>query len=138
MVSSVRYRAITNTSGAAVVAGGALIQYGQDLAKEAVTVTLAAQDIGGGAGQTLHANGMICAEFKGAQIKQVISAVVLRTAGGFKYEFLGTDAVTANFGFSITNSGGVSTLRLKDLPTGAAGRLIAADEVVVSLVLGNS
>ena len=138
MTSSVRYREITNATGAAVVAGGALIDFGKDLATETVNVVLVAADVGAGAGQTQHANGMIFAEFQGAEIKQVISQVVLRTAAGFSYAFLGTDAVTANYGFSITNVGGKSTLRLKDIPTGAAGRLAVGDEVVVTMSIGNS
>jgi hypothetical protein len=138
MTSSVRYREITNTTGAVVAVGDALINFGKDIATETVSRTLAAADIGTGAGAVRHANGMIFAEFEGAQIKQVISQVVLRTAGGFKYVFMGTDAVSANYGFSITNVGNKSTLRLKDLPTGAAAYLAAGDEVVVTLSIGNS
>jgi hypothetical protein len=138
MTSSIRYREITNTTGVAVLPGGALINFGKDIATETINVTLAAADVGAGAGQTQNANGMILAEFKGAQIKQVISTVVLRTAAGFAYEFLGTDAVSANYGFSITNVDTISTLRLKDLPTGAAGRLAAGDEIIVTLSIGNS
>lgn len=138
MVSSVRYSTITNGTGAVVVAGGAPINQGQDYAAECVDRLLAAADVGAGAGQTQHAAGMIFAEFKGAVIKKVISASIVRTAGGFDYFFLGTDAVTANIGFSITNASGVSTLRIKDSATGAAGFMAAGDHIVVVVELGNS
>lgn len=138
MTTAVRHTEITNSTGAAVVAGGAIVASGQDYAFETITRTLVAADVGTGAGQTRNANGMIFAEFKGANIKAVISSVVLRTAGGFDYVFLGTDAVIANFGFSITNGADKSTLRLKDLPTGAAGYLAADDKIVVVVELGNS
>jgi hypothetical protein len=138
MVSSVRYSSITNGTGAAVVAGGALINQGQDYAAECVNRVLAAADIGNAAGQTQHAQGMIFAEFQGALIKKIISVSIMRTAGGFAKFFTGSDAVAALPGFSITNAAGVSTLRLNDTATGAGGQLAAADEVIVILELGNS
>lgn len=137
MTTSVRYSTLTNTTGAAVVAGGATINQGQDYAEQYVDVTLAAADIGTSAGQTRHAAGMIFAEFTGAVVKRV-TAKIMRTAGGFDYQFLGTDAVTANIGFSITTANGISTVRLKDLPTGAAGYLAAGDHIVALVELGNS
>lgn len=139
MVSSVRYRPITNATNAAVVAGGANIGYGQDFSLETVARTMvAATDIGAGAGQTLHLEGMIFAEFTGAVVKDIVSIEIFRIANGFSYEFLGTDILTVNLGFKIVNAGGVSTLRLKDAASAAGARLIDADKVVVTVLLGSS
>lgn len=130
--------AVANTTAAVIPAGGALIQYGQDYATETVSRTLAAIDVGVGAGKTQHAEGMIFAEFKGAIIKQVIALTVLRPNGTFKYSFLGTDAKIATVGFKITLVNGLSTLRLQDSATDATSLLAADDIVVATLVLGNS
>jgi len=137
MTTSVRHTEITNTTAAAVVAGGAPIASGQDYAGETINRTLATIDIGTTAGKTQHAAGMIFAEFTGAVIKRVISTTVFRAAGGIDYVFLGSDAVASHYGYSITTVGNVSTLRLRD---GAAttGLLAAADRVVVLVELGNS
>lgn len=139
MVSSLRYSTITNGTGAAVVAGGALVSVGQDYAAETVDRILVAADVGAGAGQTQHAAGMIFAEFKGAVIKKVISASIVRTAGNFDYFYLGTDIITANIGFQIVavNANGVSTLRLID-GAAAAAQLAAGDHIIVVVELGNS
>lgn len=137
MVASVRYSATTNNTGAVIVPGGALIASGQDYALETVSRTLAAIDVGNSAGKTQDAAGMIFAEFQGAEVKNVISVTVLRTANNYSYNFLGTDAVTLNVGFRIVNSGGVSTLRFQDSASGAAGRVAAGDVVVVTLALGS-
>lgn len=138
MTMVVRHYDLTNGTGAAVVAGGAIIEKGQDYAAVEVTRTLVAADIGGGAGQTQHAAGMIFTEVLGSLIKRVVSLSIARTAGGFDYFFQGSDAVTTNIGFQIVNTDGKSTLRIKDLPTGAGGRLAANDKVIVVLELGNS
>lgn len=137
MVSSVRYRPITNATGAVVVAGAAKIGYGQDFSMETVERTLAVIDVGNNAGKTQHAQGMIFAEFSGAVIKNVVSVEVFRTANGFDYEWLGTDAATLKIGYSITNAGGVSTLRLQDSST-AAAFVASGDRVVVTVLLGSS
>ena len=138
MTTSVRHTEITNATAAAVVAGGAAIASGQDYAGETINRTLAAIDIGTTAGKTQHASGMIFAEFTGSVIKGVISSQVFRTTGGIDYDFVGTNAVCANYGFSITTVGNVSTLRLQDLPSDAAAYLAADDRVVVVVEVGNS
>jgi hypothetical protein len=138
MTTSIRHSVIENTTGAAVVADGAIINYGQDYAGQSIDRKIVAADVGAGAGQTQHAAGMIFAEFQGAVIKRVVSASIVRTTGGFDYFFQGSDTVSNNIGFSITNTDGKSTLRIKDAPSGGAGRLVANDHVIVILELGNS
>jgi hypothetical protein len=138
MTSTTRYTELTNGTGEVVAAGGAAVNKGQDYATEVVVRTLAAIDIGAGAGKTQNASGMIVAEFQGATIKRVISASVVRTANNFEMFFYGTDAVAAAFGFKITTASGTSTLRILDSATGAAGQLAAGDRVIVVVELGNS
>jgi hypothetical protein len=138
MTTSIRHSVIENTTGAAVIAGGAIINYGQDYAGQSIDRKIVTADVGGGAGQTQHANGMIFAEFQGVVIKRVISASVVRTAGGFDYFHLGTGANTSNIGTSITNADGKSTLRLKDNAADAPGKLVNNDHVIVIVELGNS
>lgn len=138
MTMVVRHFDLTNTTGAAVLPGGATIEKGQDYATQEITVTIAAADVGGGAGQTQEAAGMIFAEVYGSLIKRVISESVVRTAGGFDYFFQGSDIVTKKIGFKIVNTDGKSTLRLIDAASGGAGRLAAGDKVVVIVELGNS
>jgi len=138
MTTVVRHTNVTNSTGAVIAAGGAAIASGQDYATETINRTLTADDVGAGAGQTQDAAGMIFAEFTGSVIKGVISSQVFRAAGGIDYDFVGTNAVCANYGFSITTVGNVSTLRLQDLPSDPAAFLAAADRVIVVVELGNS
>jgi len=138
MVQSVRHVDLTNTTGAAVAVGGASTKIGQDYCEINVKRTLVAADVGTGAGQLRHAQGMIFAEVYGGVIKGVVSMQVFRPGANsffYKFDYL-TDA-TANDGYAITNSNGVSTLRFRD---GAAGNgiLAANDLVVIKLEIGNS
>ena len=138
MVASLRYTGLTNTTGAAVLAGGATIEKGQDYAVHAVPRTLVAADVGTGAGQIRHAQGMIFAEFKGVLIKGVISLQVFRPgANGFFYKFDYLTDATANDGYAITNANGISTLRFRDAAAGN-GILAANDIVVITVAVGNS
>lgn len=138
MTIAIRHTELTNTTGAVVAAGGAAVASGQDYAIESVARTLAAADIGTGAGTTQHASGMIFAEFTGATIKRVISATVFRTTGGVDYVFLGgAGPVLANYGFTITTANNVSTLRLRD-GSATTGLLATDDRVVVLVEVGNS
>lgn len=138
MTMVVRDIVLTNTTGAPVVAGGMPATGGQDRACEVINVILTANDVGAGAGQTQNAAGMIIAEFQGAVIKNVVSMEVFRVTNGFAYNFLGSDAVSANYGYSVTNTNNVSTLRLIDSATGAAGRLAANDKVTILVEVGNT
>lgn len=139
MVASVRYRAITNTTGAVVAPGDAIISYGQDHAFEAVERTLAAIDVGAEAGKIRHAGGMIFAEFQGSPIKSIISVTVYRPTGdpAVNMVWLGTDAATAAYGVTYSTVNGLNTIRFYD-EGGAAAQLAAGDIVVVAVALGNS
>lgn len=138
MVQIVRHVELSNTTGAAIVVGGASTKIGQDYSEINLRRTLAAADVGTGAGQTQHAQGMIFAEVYGGEIKGVVSLQVFRPgANGFFYKFDYMTDANANDGYAITNANGVSTLRFRD---GAAGNgLLAADDlVVIKIEVGNS
>lgn len=139
MVMSIRHIELGNTTGAVIAVGGASTQIGQDYSGQVIRRTLTAADIGTGAGQIRHAQGMLMAEVYGGLIKGVISLEVFRPgANGFFYKFNYLTDATANDGYSIvTDSRGVSTLRLRD---GAAGNgvLAANDLVVIVIEVGNS
>lgn len=139
MVASVRHRAITNATGAVVVAGGAIISYGQDHAFQTVERTLAAIDVGTEAGKIRHAGGMIFAEFQGSPIKSIISVTVYRPTGNpaVNMVWLGTDAVAAKYGVTYSTVNGLNTIRFYDQAAGA-GILADGDIVVVAAALGNS
>lgn len=136
MVMVIRTVPLTNTTGAAITVGGADTSVGQDLAGIQVKRILVAADIGTGAGQLRHANGMISAEVTGAYIKSATIDVYRPNVDGFVYKFTYLTDATQNVGYSITNVAGVSTLRLKD-SAGANGRLAAADIVVVTISVGH-
>lgn len=137
MVASVRHTEFTNATGAVVVAGGATVEKGQDYGLEVVSRTLAAIDVGNGAGKTQHAAGMIFAEFKGVTIKSVPSIEVYRVAGGVTYKFTYLTDARAYPGYIISTANGVSTLRFRDGGAGN-GLLLAADIVVMTVEVGNS
>jgi hypothetical protein len=140
MTMVVRHTELTNATGAAVVAGGALVSSGQDYASETVTRTLAAADIGTAAGQTQHASGMIFAEFKGATIKSVTLEIQRDAAGdgtGFFYNFYYLTDARAYVGYQIVTENGVSTLMVRDGGAGN-GLLIATDKIIATIELGNS
>lgn len=138
MVASLRYTPLTNGTGAAVIAGGATIEKGQDYATKTVSRTLVAADVGTGAGQIRHAQGMIFAEFKGVLIKGVICMQVFRPgANSFFYKFDYLNDAAANDGYAITTANGISTLRFRDAAAGN-GILAANDVVVITVAVGNS
>lgn len=140
MVAVIRHTALTNTTGAVVAAGGAIVDVGQDYAFQNVTRTLAVIDVGAGAGKTQHASGMIFAEFKGATIKSVTLEVQRDAAGdgtGFFYNFYYLTDARAYVGYKIVTANGVSTLYLRDGGVGN-GLLVATDKIVAKIELGNS
>lgn len=140
MVASVRHRFITNTTGAAVVAGGATIDYGDDNGFETVARKLTAADIGNGAGQIQNATGMICAEFRGATIKSVTLEIQRDAAGdgtGFFYNFYYLTNAPASVGYKIVTAKGISTLFIRDGGAGN-GLLTANDSIIAFIQLGNS
>lgn len=139
MVMSIRHVELGNTTGAVIATGGASTQIGQDYCGKVIRRTLAAADIGTGAGQIRHAQGMLMAEEYAGIIKGVISLTVFRPgANGFFYKFDYLTDATANDGYSIvTDSRGVSTLRLRDSAAGN-GVLAANDLVVIVIEVGNS
>jgi|SRR6185437_1532705 len=139
MVMSIRHIELGNTTGAAIAVGGASTQVGQDYTSIVVRRTLAAADVGTGAGQIRHAQGMLMAEVYGGIIKGIISLEVFRPgANGFFYKFNYLTDATANDGYSIvTDARGVSTLRLRD--GGAGNGILAANDLVVMVLeVGNS
>jgi hypothetical protein len=140
MVASIRNRFITNTTGAVVVAGGAIIDYGNDNGFERVTRKLAAIDVGSTAGKIQHADGMIFAEFRGATIKPVTLEVQRDAAGdgtGFFYNFYYLTDARAYPGYKIVTANGISTLFVRDGGAGN-GLLTANDSIVAYIELGNS
>lgn len=137
MVASVRHSEFTNATGAVVAAGGATVEKGQTYCFETVSRTLAAADVGAGAGQTQHAAGMIFAEFKGVTVKAVTSLAVYRIAGGVTYLFTYLTDAKANPGYIISNANDISTLRFRDGGAGN-GLLVTGDIVVMTVEVGNS
>jgi hypothetical protein len=140
MVAVVRHAELTNTTGAAVLAGGAIVDVGQDYGFESVTRTLAAADVGAGARQIQNATGMIFAEFRGATIKSVTLEVQRDAAGdgtGFFYNFYYLTDARAYVGYKIVTANGISTLFVRDGGAGN-GLLIATDKIVAHIELGNS
>jgi hypothetical protein len=138
MVQIVRHVELTNTTGAAVAAGGASTKVGQDYSEINLRRTLAAADVGTSAGQTQHAQGMIFAEVYGGVIKGVVSMQVFRPgANSFFYKFDYKTDATANDGYAISTANGVSTLKFRDGASGN-GLLAANDLVVIKIEVGNS
>lgn len=137
MVMSVRHVELTNETGAVVAVGGASTTVGQDYSGLVVKRTLAAADIGTGAGTTQHAAGMIFAEVYGGEVKGVTSLEVFRIAGGITYKLTYVTDARVYPGFSVTTANGVSTLRFRDGGAGN-GLLVAGDIVVMNIEVGNS
>lgn len=140
MVAVIRHADITNTTGAVVAAGGAIVEIGQDNSLQSVTRTLAAIDVGNTAGKIQHANGMIFAEFRGATIKSVSFDVQRDAAGdgtGFFYNFYYLTDARAYVGYKIVTANGISTLFVRDGGAGN-GLLIASDKIVAKIELGNT
>ncbi len=137
MVASVRHKVFTNDTGAVVAAGGASVEKAQDYAAYTISRTLAAIDVGAGAGKTQHASGMIFAEFEGVTAKAVVSLSVFRAGVLFMAGGDLATTIVAKPKYTITTANGVSTVRLVDTAAGVA--LLAADDVVVmTIVVGNS
>ena len=139
MSASIRLTSLTNTTGAALLAGGAPVRHGSDFATEILAVTLVAADIGTGAGTTRHASGKLLGEFTGGVIKNIVAVTIVRpTAGASPFIiWKGTDAVTAAYSLPIVQVGSVCSLRIVDLASGAAGYLAAGDIVTVTVAIGN-
>lgn len=137
MVASVRHSVFANATGAVVAAGGATVEKGQDYATHTISRTLAAIDVGVGAGKTQHASGMIFAEFQGVLAKAVISISVFRAGVLFMAGGDAATTVVAKPKYTITDANGVSTVRLVDTAAGV-GLLAANDVVVMAIVVGNS
>lgn len=138
MTSVVKYSRLTNTTGAAIVIGGANATIGQEYADQAIEVTLTAADVGTGAGQTRNASGMIFAEIYGAVVKRVTAKIMRPGANAFEYVFVGANDVAANIGFSVTNANGKSTIRLRDGATAGGGQVAANDLIVATVYIGNN
>lgn len=140
MTMTVRNVTLTNATGAVVAAGGASTQIGQDYSGIVIKRTLAAIDVGTGAGQTQHASGMIFAEIYGGNVKGISSLQVFRPTGAegsLTYLMNSVTNVPFKPGYSFSTSGGVSTLRLRD--AGATTGLLADGDIVVMTVeVGNS
>jgi|SRR5690349_11660121 hypothetical protein len=139
MTAVVRHSTFTNTTGAAVVAGGASLEMEKNYSAHTREITLAAADVGNAAGQTQNAAGMLVAEVEGADIKRVVSVQVFRLANNFLMQVIPAVAADPNltYGTRIIDVNGVSTLRLLDSTAAGAGRLAAGDIVVINFLVGN-
>jgi hypothetical protein len=137
MVMVIRTVSLANTTGAVVAAGGAGTTIGQDYAGIQVKRTMAAADLGTGAGAVRHAEGMIFAEVTGGYIKGA-QIDIYRIAGGFTYKVVGAADGIIDVGAKVVNVAGVSTLRVRDNGAAAGCRLLAGDIVVVTIQVGNS
>ena len=137
MVMSVRNVELLNATGAVVAVGGASTKVGQDYSGVVVRRTLAAIDVGSGAGKTQHASGMIFAEVYGGEVKGVTSLEVFRIANGITYKLTYLTDARVYPGFSVSTTSGVSTVRFRDGGAGN-GLLVEGDIVVMTLEIGNS
>lgn len=139
MVMSLRHVELSNTTGAAIAVGGASTKIGQDYSGIVLRRTLTAADVGTGAGQIRHAQGMLMGEIYGGVVKGIVTLQIFRPgANGFFYKFDYLTDANANDGYSIvTSATGISTVRFRD---GGAGNgiLAANDLVVMTIEVGNS
>jgi hypothetical protein len=139
MTTSVRFTTFENTTGDPVVSGGALANQGQDYALECIRVKFSADDIGAGAGQTQHEDGMLFTEFQGAAVKGLVSVTVLATDTISDMVKLGNDEHSMEIGFDIVNSSEGSKVYIFDRSEqDDTSRIQVGDRVVALFAIGNS
>jgi hypothetical protein len=139
MTTSVRYKSVTNATGAALTAAGVPSGDGVDKLSRTIKRTFAAADIGIEAGKTQHASGCIIDVLPtGTNVLSIKGAAFKVTAGAAR----GMDNLTLSAGTQIASlSYSVDTslnVRVVDAGNNATVQLAATDYVVIELVIGPS
>lgn len=101
-----------------------------------------AAEIGNGAGQTQHDNGLLAVSIEAGRILAVTSLMTLKTVGGGAgwHQIVtnaiidGQNARTNRSSFNITDNG--KSLRWKDEATHADLRVAAGDYLMIGLIIG--
>jgi hypothetical protein len=136
MTASVRYKVVTNTTGAALTAAGIVGNDGDDKQYKVIARRLTAADIGNAAGQTQNATGaLVYALPEGSKAASVLLVKGVTYRNGRMIDNL-VNAAAANIpNFAYRQVG----LNIVVLDTAGTGMQLAADDlVVVELVIGST
>lgn len=147
MTDSVRYKFIKNTTGAAITTATAFpyLNDGDDKTRRVIKRLLTADDIGTGAGQTQHADGVIVDVVPTGYNVLLATVMPLHTAYNAprtEYDNLTNQLLSINGGASTFITFDIvwwihsdNTLRVHD-KGGAGAKLAANDLLVCELVIG--
>lgn len=146
MTAVSRYAKVTGGVALLTVASA---DAGDDLATIQVEREFAAADVGAGAGQTRDATdptvGCLVAQFTGSRIIRVEIVGLYRALAATNRTFsgqqvIGSAANTVNLATRVSYNAqtGVSSIYVLDSAAAAPGRIVAADYLILNVLLGSS
>jgi len=137
MTTSVRYKLVTNTTGAALTAAGVPAGDGDDKLYRVIERVFAAADIGNGAGQTQNAGGCIVDVLPAGTNALILEGAAYKVNAGAARRLdnltLAAGAQIASLSYSIDANNAV---RVVDAGNNATVQLAANDYVVIKLTIG--